>query len=193
VIFRDPHVDPQLQSGSATEGADCAVQTTRGAARWATDGEVIPTVRQVRSAAGKALGGLDVLDVRTALQSFGVSARVTNSLDECRAALDAGYAVIAAVNYRYLNANYPQLSGDRNFIGTSAKPALHSILLFGPEKVLQGDPKRGPLWLQDHDPLHDARRAVVPKSNVNARWRWITECMTAMPSGVQAVIVQPTW
>lgn len=171
-------VDPQL--GISTGGADCAFRSTQGGIRKLTG--IAPPIADMRDFLNVPSSGIDMLAVKSLFAHYGCDARFTNDLTEIRAALVVGYYVVAAINYRFLNAQSfaSKLSGDRGFDGN------HAIGLDGTELV----ETTGAYWIGDHDPLHDGRRVALPKGPVMARRRWIEACMSAVPSGVQAVIAR---
>lgn len=185
--FRDPRVLPQLQGDppSPTGGRDCNFRCVQGVIVWALGVE--PTIASLRDDLGNPKGddgkprGISMTESKRLLTDYGLEARLVTDPADVRAALAAGYAVIAAINYGYLNAHpaeFPGLSGDRGFTGN------HAVVFFGLEVVA----KR--FWSQMHDPLHDNRHAYVPKANVMVRRRQIEALMSAMAHGTQAVVVR---
>lgn len=180
----DPRVDPQLGSGATAVSRNCAVETGRGGVIWASNGLIVPTQDEFRQAAGWPLdelgqpSGLDVNQVALAATTLGVTANVVRGAADIFSALTSGHYVAAAVNYGYVLANAPHLSGDRNYMDG------HSVGLFGLEQVR----KNGHWWIQWLDPLHDGRRDDVPKQIVMARKKHVEGAMAAMTHGVQAVV-----
>jgi hypothetical protein len=178
--LKTPRVDPQL--GISTGSRDCAFRATQGGIRYLTGREV--PISTLRSAIGVPNAGIGPIQVQELFTKYGVSSRFSRDLTEFRSALANGYYVVAMINYRYLNANHPKLSGDPDFRGTAGSPALHSIGVYGLEQRGKGQ------WTEDLDPLHDGRRSAIPKQIVMSRRGWIEDCMQAMPSGVQFVIAR---
>lgn len=173
-------VDPQL--GPATGGADCAFRATQGGIRKLTGS--VPTIREMRDFLGVPDAGIDMLGVKALFEKWGCDARFTRDVAEIRAALIAGYYVVAAVNYGFLNAQpyANKLAGDRRFSGG------HAVGLDGTEQV----DATGAYWVGWHDGLHDGRRASLPKGPAMARRKWVEACMAAMGTGTQAVIARAT-
>lgn len=181
VEARIPRVDPQLQTGHPQEGNNCSVMVAQGIIRRATGQK--PTINRLRSIVGQATGGLTMAQAREMYLAYGLVIRAVRLATDVREALsDPSIACHLAVQYGWINANAPRLSGDKGFTGN------HSICVYGAEQVLQGG--SGPLWVLDGDPLHDARRSAIPKGPVMARWSDLAAAAEAMPSGFQAILVR---
>lgn len=176
-----PRVRPQLQSGLATEGNNCAFETVRGLVEWATNGSKVPGIRGMRTFLGVPTSGIDCLQARKLYTHYGISASFVRDFSIVEQALRDGKAVHAAISYKWLNANVPGISGDPGFDGG------HAVGVFLLERVLQSE--TGPQWTMFLDPLADGRRDSIAKQIVMIKMADLGPCMAALSQGVQAVIV----
>lgn len=176
-----PRVRPQLQSGLETEGNNCAFETVRGLVEWATNGGTVPGIRAMRRYLGVPSSGIDCLQAKRLYNNYGLTASFVRNFSVVEQALMDGKAVHAAISYKALNADVPELSGDPGFDGG------HAVGLFLREHVLQGD--TGPWWCMLLDPLADGRRSNIAKQICMIRMGDLGPIMSALSQGVQAVIV----
>lgn len=187
--YRDPRVDPQLQvdfdgKKPATRGSDCSPRVVQGLIRWAKRGRKV-LIRDIRAAVGVNAGGFTVAQALAAYKAFGVTATRTGQLAKVTAALDAGHAVQAAIDYAWVNDNAPRLSGQKSF------RKKHSIGAFGRETVIEKTPP-APTWVEWLDPLHDARwvdGVQMPKQIAMARESELIGAMQAF-GRIDAIIVE---
>lgn len=171
-------VDPQL--GTSTGGADCCFRATQGVIRLLT-GQTVP-VRELRDFIGEPTEGVDMLACRDMLQHWGVDARFSRDVTEFRAAMAAGYPVIAATSYANVNAQTwaGKVSGDRSFDGN------HAVVFQGLEYV----ETTGIYWVRWSDGLQDGRRVAIVKGGAMARRGWAERAMAAVGSGTQFVVAR---
>lgn len=172
-----PRVDAQLQNGTPTAGADCSVMTIQGLVRWATWGQLVPSVANIRAKVGTPTGGISMSQALQAYKAYGVAATLTRAFTDITAGLQAGKAVHAAIGYGWVNQNAPQLSGDPNFSGG------HGLGLYGWEAIA------GHSWVLWLDPLGDGRRAGIAKQICMAKQGQVAGAMAAFSSGVTGIVV----
>jgi hypothetical protein len=108
--------------------------------------------------------------------------------EDVRNLLKLGWYVVLYVDYGVINSKAPQISGDKNFVGTPGQPAYHAVGL--------SDWWRGSLGasVHYHDPLADGRHAKTPKGVQVAKFSNIRDAAygyTKKPGLVQGYAVMP--
>jgi hypothetical protein len=143
---------------SAFEGSrNCACAVAAGVVEWATRGDQQPTHHDFRIAAGNPKNsagdpiGLSSKQILQAYVHFGVDAKrhFGASFAMAREALQAGHVVSLCIDYPFINANAPKLSGQKTF------KSGHHVALLGwtPDDPHVG----GANSTVVHDPLFDGR------------------------------------
>lgn len=178
---------PYAADLSAQEGSrNCACAVGAGFVAWATRGAKLPTHHDFRVAAGSPTNsngeprGLSSAEVKRAYEHFGVdvSRLFGDSFAIAREALIAGHGVSACIDYASINADAPELSGQRTFKGG------HHVGLLG----WTADDTRvgGVNSTIAHDPLFDGRTkpwGTAPKGPQLAQARVYRGAMGAFRVG----------
>lgn len=117
-----------MQDCSAYEGAmNCGPAASAGAANWALTGSDEPLITHhafrlkagnPKDANGRPVG-IGTAAAEAALKAYGVTAKryYGEPINTARAALKAGHVVLCAIHYPFINANFPELSGQLSFKG----------------------------------------------------------------------------
>jgi len=128
-----PKFQSQLGRGPCSNDGttDCNVRATQEAADWATNGNWVPGINNIRQRMGRPCNdATNLYNGRDALVSMGIPAslRINAPFSTAVTALKNGKPVIASTKYSVLNSQQPGKSGDPNFGGG------HGIMLLGTRK-----------------------------------------------------------
>lgn len=162
-----PPLYRQLKNGTTTSHVDCAVETIRMGIGYGTQRKWVPTVAQIRSAAGNPDKGLTMAQWQRALVwAHGEAKRRGHpyefemlrpavSMATLRERLDEGWFAGVAVEYRIINEQFPEGSGQRTLnyrTVNGVKTAIYHAL--GLWRLYR---KGGTNRTVVYDPLYDGR------------------------------------
>lgn len=160
----------------STAPQDCAIVQTQALVAWGTNGQIIPSRAKIRQIMQNPTGGTSTTQMITVLKFYNLSWKKITDFPTLEATLlSKDNYVSVGWNNGYVNDNYPQMSGDRNF------NQGHRVGLYGTEVMWQG----GPVWWMLLDSTHDGRRrdgVLLPKGPTMVKSSWVEDSMLALGS-----------